>query len=80
MGRRGAHDTPDGEGPPRFYLRRVRLDSGGYDQGGAYYGLGPPLYRYESECGFIVDWLRAGGRDQAKEKIRARYPGARFFR
>lgn len=30
---------------------RVRLDSGGYDDGGAYWGLGAPLYCLEqSEC------------------------------
>lgn len=30
---------------PRFHLVRVRLDSGGYDSGGAYWGHGKPLYR-----------------------------------
>jgi hypothetical protein len=28
----------------RLYLRRVPIDSGGYDPGGAYWGLGRPLY------------------------------------
>jgi hypothetical protein len=30
--------------PPRFHLRRVRLDSGGYDPGGAYWGTGGTLF------------------------------------
>lgn len=28
----------------RFHLRKVRLDSGGYDQGGAYWGTGGELF------------------------------------
>jgi len=28
----------------KVYRKRVRLDSGGYDSGGAYWGLGAPLY------------------------------------
>lgn len=56
----------DGE---RLYLQRVRLNSGGYDAGGAYWGLGAPLYAYGSGDG---DWkyLRARDRDAAKAKIR----------
>lgn len=33
---------------PRFYLRRVRLNSGGYDDFGSYWGCGAPLYQAES--------------------------------
>lgn len=29
---------------PKFHLRRIRLDSGGYDQGGAYWGHGGYLF------------------------------------
>jgi hypothetical protein len=29
-----------------FILRRIRINSGGYDDGGAYWGLGAPLYWY----------------------------------
>lgn len=28
----------------KFYLQRVRINSGGYDSGGAYWGIGSPLY------------------------------------
>lgn len=31
-------------GDTRFHLRKVRLDSGGYDQGGAYWGHGGELF------------------------------------
>lgn len=29
-----------------FTLRRIRLNNGGYDRGGAYWGVGAPLYWY----------------------------------
>jgi|SRR5436190_20049161 len=63
-------------------LRRIRLDSGGYDPGGAYWGLGAPLY-WAGNCGDGLDvdmFLRARNRDDAKAQIRADYPGARFYR
>lgn len=45
LGRPGAHNA-DAAG--RFTLQRVRLDSGGYDTSGAYWGRGEPLYYYAS--------------------------------
>jgi hypothetical protein len=71
-GRYGAPmGRPDGmidDGEP-LYLRRIRINSGGYDDGGAYWGLGAPLYAYGTGDG---DWkyLRARSRDDAKAKIR----------
>ena len=35
---------PDGGLPRKLYLQRLRLDSGGYDSGGAYWGLGEPMW------------------------------------
>ncbi len=55
-------------------LRKIRLNRGGYDSSGAYWGLGVPLYRYsyihplnntEYSC-----YIRASSRALAKEKIR----------
>lgn len=63
----------------RLTLQRVRLDRGGYDAGGAYWGLGAPLYWCSDEAGSSF-YLRAGSRDQAKRIIRASAPGARFYR
>jgi hypothetical protein len=31
-------------GSDKWHLRKIRLDSGGYDPGGAYWGIGLPLY------------------------------------
>jgi hypothetical protein len=65
----------------RLYLQRVRLDSGGYDCGGAYWGHGTePLYRYCSEDGEADGFIRAKDRAAAKAKVLALVPGARFFR
>jgi hypothetical protein len=60
----------------RVHLRRVRLDSGGYDRGGAYWGTGAPLFcAWDDESGEEA-YLRAKDRDAAKAKL----VGARFYR
>jgi hypothetical protein len=64
----------------KFSLRRVALNRGGYDAGGAYWGLGQPLYWYESEDGAVSAFMRATDRNAAKTIIRASYPAARFHR
>ncbi len=62
------------------YLRRVPLDSGGYDSGGAYWGLGVPLYAAQDQDGNTVI-LRASSREAAKRALRADYGEAlRFYR
>jgi hypothetical protein len=88
MGRRSDHldgliieDTDS-----RFTLRRVRLDNGGYDSGGAYWGLGQPLYWWSVEitegdsCDECSGFMRASNRNAAKASIVALHPKARFFR
>jgi len=61
----------------RLFLRRVRLDSGGYDGNGTYFGIGAPLYWVASEDGDIDYMLRAGDRETARGKVLARYPKAK---
>lgn len=78
MGRVERHDSS--ATAPKFTLQRVRINSGGYDAGGAYWGLGQPLYWYSDENGDITAYLRAPTREAAKAKIREAYPDARFFR
>lgn len=65
---------------PKFHLRRVRLDSGGYDSGGAYWGHGKPLYEAFTDSGADYMTLRASSRDSAKLEVIEDYPAARFFR
>lgn len=78
----------------KLHLIRVRLDSGGYDNGGAYWGLGEPLYltysdeEYPSKVGAypmgrserVWYFLRASNRNEAKELVRAELPNAKFYR
>lgn len=42
-----------------FELRRIRINNGGYDDGGAYWGLGIPLYWY---CAYETDDMIETGR------------------
>ena len=64
--------------PIKFNLQRVRLDSGGYDSGGAYWGHGAPLWAAWSDA--TSDYFRAQDREGAKAAVRAKYPAAMFFR
>ena len=40
-----------------FELRRIRINNGGYDDGGAYWGIGQPLYWY---CSYETDDVATG--------------------
>lgn len=62
-----------------WHLQRVRINSGGYDAGGAYWGLGTPLWFVQDQDG-NSKFFRARDRDTAKAKLAADWPGARFFR
>lgn len=74
----------------KFELQIVRLNQGGYDAGGAYWGTGETLYRARAfvDCtgreGFgdsmVEFYLRAPLRDDAKAHVRKAYPNARFYR
>ena len=62
----------------KIHLERVVLNTGGYDPGGAYWGLGAPLY---------VAWgdgkemfFRARDRREAKEIARGVFKNAKFYR
>jgi hypothetical protein len=62
-----------------MYLRRIPLDSGGYDSGGAYWGIGQRLYGYAAADDSVNGYIRASDREEAKEAVRLLYPGVRFF-
>ncbi len=68
----------------KWTLRRVYLNSAGYDDTGTYYGKDLPLYR--AECETPVDYpstganmLRAATRDKAKRYVREHYDNAATF-
>lgn len=69
--------TPEA-GP--FVLRRVYLNNGGYDAGGAYWGHGAPLYYFEGPVSDISGYVRAKSRQLAKDHVRSLHPHARFHR
>ena len=77
MGRPSSHPGDEPEGKLR--LARMAIDSGGYDRGGAYWGLGQPIYEAWDDNGFY--WTgRCAGREAAKDMLRLDYPDAKFYR
>ena len=76
LGRPSVHSDKEGA---KLYLRRIVLDSGGYDSNGTYFGTGNPLYWCTDgdEIDFV---LRASDRNSAKANVLERYPKAIFFR
>lgn len=75
MGRAGGRSE---EGGP-YYLRRIVINSGGYDAGGAYWGVGAPLYYWESPSG-ASGYVRARSRVLAKAEVLKKCPNATFLR
>lgn len=65
----------------RMYAQRVRLDRGGYDPDGRYWGVGAPLYYVTDEGGEFYEYVRAPDAKEAKFRVlegkgtRARAPG-----
>jgi len=74
----GSPQWPERVAAHKLQLARVRINSGGYDAGGAYWGTGMPLWNAWN--GEICLYLRARNRELAKEAIRETYPAARFYR
>jgi hypothetical protein len=65
--------------PKKYHLTRVHLNRGGYTKTGRYFGIGKPLYEYESTDGEVHGFLRASDRSEAKKHLRNEQGGARFF-
>lgn len=61
-------------------LRRIHIDRGGYDSGGAYWGLGQPLYWAGDDEGGLDMFFRASNRAAAKAHVLDLYPDAKFYR
>lgn len=78
FGRPTIHGPKDFSG--RLTLRRIRLNQGGYDCNGTYFGAGMSLYWYADEEGTIDGMLRATDRANARAKVLAKYPNAKVRR
>ena len=76
MGRRETNQDCVG----KVSLRRIPINSGGYDSGGAYWGLGQPLYWAGDESGALDIFFRAPHRDAAKAHVLGLWEGAKFYR
>lgn len=73
----GRHSDLSFDTECRCICRRVPLDSGGYDKGGAYWGLPGNLFMVEARDGEDegkLTYVRASG----KEAAMAKFPKARF--
>lgn len=83
MGRAGAHPGDD----PHCHMRvrRIRLDNGGYDEGGAYWGHGTPLWYCAGRDTFggVSDWIedfhRAPSKAAAIAYWRELWPNAKVW-
>lgn len=66
----------------KVHLFRWRVNSIGYDNSGAYWGIGKPLYRAYVETEHETETLtfRASTRYAAKLHVRELYPDAKFYR
>jgi len=53
----------------RCHLQRMHIDKGGYDSGGAYWGIGRPMYVCEDSEGNQF-FIRARHRSDAKNWVR----------
>ena len=63
----------------KLSLQRVRINNGGYDALGTYWGVGEPLY-WCANADCTIDFaLRASSREQAKAIVRKTYPNAKFY-
>ena len=63
----------------KCHLQRVTLIDGGYDQGGAYWGIGLPLYVAQDKEGHLF-FLHANDREDAKAKLLQKFPTINFYR
>lgn len=64
--------------PRTFHLRKIGPDGDGYDEGGAYWGLGDPVWWAHDEETEANLYVRATSRDEAKRMVRAVYPNGSF--
>ena len=79
MGRSSIREV-DSSAPVKLVLQKVRLDSGGYDINGTYFGGGgDSVYWFANDEGTVDGTLRAASRSAAKKQVREEYSEARFY-
>lgn len=79
LGRPTVNDAPrDFDG--KIFLRKIRLNQGGYDANGTYFGTGDPLYWFADSEGLIDRMTRAKSRAEARAHVLREYPKAKVRR
>jgi hypothetical protein len=77
MGRPDTVHPGDGDIAKTIEIRRVALDAGGYDNGGAHWGVGKRMYvalvTVENRIGML--FFRATSDKAARERLVNEYPG-----
>lgn len=63
----------------KTYLRKVRINNGGYDDSGTYWGLGMPLYQYTNDDMDSWEYMRALTRNMAIQLLECKMPNAEFW-
>jgi hypothetical protein len=66
--------------PLKVSISRIRLNGGGYDRRGRYWGNGAPLFHVASDYDDVNFEIRVPDREAAIEEVTRRYPGVRFHR
>lgn len=66
MGRRAVYSRDHGP----LHCVKVKIDAGGYDRGGAYWGAGEPLWCVWDDSGEVECYLRAPDRKAAKHAFK----------
>lgn len=66
----------------RYTLRRLYINRQGYTSYGVYYGVGAPVYEFDSMDGRACGTVRGRTRELAKQAVRAMYEckDATFYR
>lgn len=64
----------------KLHLRRLQWVDGDYDEGGAYWGHGEPIWWAYDDAGTIEMFTRARNRIRAKIEFLAVLPQAGFYR
>ena len=79
LGRYDVHKE-DKEYDDKLSLQRMRLNNGGYDENGTYFGHGKPLYWCANDASTIDFMLRAPDRSTARQAVLQLYPKAKVRR
>jgi hypothetical protein len=61
----------------RLYLSKVRINQGGYDRLGTYWGIGGPLYWCANKDLSVDYCFRASTREEALKLVGQKYPNAK---